>query len=195
MEAIMPEETLPFAARANAILAAVKAEEWIYLAIMLLLMIGVGITDYAPASSWLYWVFMVAALGMAAIVVEKLNTHAKGIPFLKLLAVQLLHWGATLAAVLVSLSLVHTGRLTYEGSGLVVLLLLALATFLDGFHVGWRFYLAGIVLGIATLAAAYFETYLWVILLVAVFSIVFAIYLEKHLSSRELRSDAAETSD
>jgi hypothetical protein len=191
----MADERSSLVARISSILAMFKAEEWIYFTLTILVLLGVGITDYAPASSWLYWVFMIAALASAAITVEKLQFHVKGAPFLKLLSVQLIHWGATLIAVLISLSLVNTGRLTYEGSGLIVLILLSLATFLDGLHVGWRFYLIGLLLAITTILVAYFERFVWVILLVAVISIVFAVYLEKYLSSTRFGSDPAETSD
>lgn len=166
-----------------------KAEEWIYFAVILLVLIGVGVTDYAPDSSRAYWLFMIAALAAAAVVVEKLQFHLKGIPFIKLLIIQMMHWGATLVAVFISLSLVDTGRLTYEGSGLVVLLLLSLATFLDGVHVGWRFYLAGSILALATIVTAYFEAYLWMMLLAAVVGVILSIYLEKYLASRQTRPD------
>lgn len=179
----MADERMSLVARINAVLTTFKAEEWIYFASTILVLLGVGITDYAPASSWLYWIFMIAALATAAIIVEKLRPRVKGAPFLNLVAVQLIHWGATLIAVLISLSLVNTGRLTYEGSGLIVLLLLSLATFLDGLHVGWRFYLIGLLMAIATIFAAYFERFVWIILLIAAISAVFAVYVEKYLSS------------
>jgi membrane-bound acyltransferase YfiQ involved in biofilm formation len=74
--------------------------------------------------------------------------------------------------------------MTYEGIGLVVLLILSLATFLDGYHVGWRFYLTGTFLGITTVLAAYFEQFMWVMFIIAILSVVFAVYLEKYLTSR-----------
>ena len=50
--------------------------------------------------------------------------------------------------------MVKTGQVTYEGAGLVILLILSLATFLNGTHIGWRFYLAGLLLGLTTVACS-----------------------------------------
>ncbi len=74
--------------------------------------------------------------------------------------------------------------MTYDGYGLVILLILSLATFLDGIHVGWRFYLVGLLLGLTTIFAAYFEEFMWMILAIAIICIVFAMYLEKYLVSQ-----------
>jgi len=161
-----------------------RAEELIFFAIIILSLIGVAITDYAPTQSWAYWIFMIAALATSAIVIEKLLVPSKELPFAKLLGIQLIHWGATLIAIFISFTFVKTGRMTYEGIGLLILLILSLATFLDGVHVGWRFYLAGTFLGITTVFAAYFEEFMWVVFIVAILSIVFSVYLEKYLTSR-----------
>jgi membrane-bound acyltransferase YfiQ involved in biofilm formation len=75
--------------------------------------------------------------------------------------------------------------MTYEGSGLVILLILSLSTFLDGYQVGWRFYLAGIFLAITAILAAFIEEYMWILLVIAIASIVFSTYLEKYLTENE----------
>jgi MFS family permease len=160
------------------------AEELIFFAAIIFSLVGVAITDYAPTQSWVYWLFMIAALATSAIVIEKLLVPRKELPFSRLLGTQLIHWGATLIAVFISFTFVKTGRMTYEGIGLVVLLILSLATFLDGYHVGWRFYLTGTFLGITTVLAAYFEQFMWVMFIIAILSVVFAVYLEKYLTSR-----------
>jgi hypothetical protein len=153
--------------------------------IILLSVIGVGITDYAPTESWSYWMFMVGALAAAAVVIEKTLLHRKDVSFTKLWVTQLLHWGATLIAIILSFAFVKTGRMTYEGSGLVILLILSLSTFLDGYQVGWRFYLAGIFLAITAILAAFIEEYMWILLVIAIASIVFSTYLEKYLTENE----------
>lgn len=162
----------------------VETEEMIVFTIILLSIIGVAITDYAPASSWAYWIFMVAVLCVSAIVIEKTLVDKKGASFANLLAVQAIHWGATLIAILVSFAFVKTGRMTYEGSGLVILLILALSTFLDGNHVGWRFYLAGIFLGLTAVLTAYLEEFMWILVVVAIVCVVLSIYLEKYLTAK-----------
>jgi len=170
--------------RAFELLKEFKTEEIIFFMIILLSVIGVGITDYAPTESWPYWIFMVVALCTCAVVIEKTLLHRKDVSFTKLWVTQLLHWGATLIAIIISFAFVKTGRMTYEGSGLVILLILSLSIFLDGFHVGWRFYLAGIFLAITSILAAFVEEYMWILLVIAIASIVFSTYLEKYLTAK-----------
>jgi hypothetical protein len=174
-----------FYGRAVSVVRSFQTEEIIFFALIMLSLVGVGITDYAPMQSWAYWLFMVAVLATSAVVIEKILVDRKDASFLALVGTQLMHWGASLVAILLGLSFVKSGRMTYEGAGLVVLLVLSLATFLDGYHVGWRFYLAGVFLAITTVFAAYFEQYMWVLFVVGIMSIVFAIYLEKYLVARE----------
>lgn len=158
-----------------------KAWDPHFFVIILLSIIGVAITDYAPTASWAYWIFMVAALGTSAVAIEKTLLHRKDVSFTKLWVTQLIHWGVTLVVILLSFTFVKTGRMTNESSGLVILLILSLSTFLDGYHVGWCFYLAGIFLGITAVLAAYFEEFMWIMLVIAATIIVFSIYLEKYL--------------
>lgn len=172
-------------ARAVAYLKRIETEEIIVSIIIFLAIIGVAITDYAPASSWAYWIFMVAVLCVSAIVIEKTLVDKKGASFTNLLVTQSIHWGVTLIAILVSFAFVKTGRMTYEGSGLVILLILALLTFLDGFHVGWRFYLAGIFLGLTAILTAYVEEFMWILVVIAIASVVLSIYLEKYLTAKD----------
>ena len=85
---------------------------------------------------------------------------------------------------MLSFAFVKTGRMTSGGSGLVILLLLSLSTFLDGYHVGWRFYLAGFFLGMSAILAAYVEEFMWILFIIALASIILSIYVEKLLTAK-----------
>ncbi len=93
---------------------------------------------------------------------------------------QMIHWGGALVAILCVYTLLHTGRINYEEAGLIMLLVLALATFLAGIHVGWHFYVLGALLALTTVVAAYMEEFMWVILLVAVAIVVATFFWSKH---------------
>ena len=77
-----------------------------------------------------------------------------------------------LLAVFVAVNLVyflfHSGRLDSENTGLVILLILALATFLAGLRLGWRLCILGFLLGSTLILATYLEEFLWIVLLVVV---------------------------
>ncbi len=179
----MSENSLSLPPKTGSVLRKFNHEEWVYFLVTLLSLIGVAVTDYAPTQSWVYWFCMVAAFATLAIILEKLQVSRKELPFRKLLITQLIHWGGTMLAVMISFSFVKTGRMTYDGDGLLILLILALATFIDGIHVGWRFYLAGLLLGLTTIFAAYFEQFMWIVIVVAVVCMVFAVRLESYLTT------------
>jgi hypothetical protein len=64
--------------------------------------------------------------------------------------------------------LLHSGRLDSENTGLVILLILTLATFLAGLRLGWRLCVLGVLLGGVLILAAYLEEFLWIVLMVVV---------------------------
>jgi hypothetical protein len=69
------------------------------------------------------------------------------VPLKKEIIRQILHGLGGLVAVLIIYSFYHSGRITPEATGLVVLLILALTTYLDGIRLGWHFSFAGFFSG------------------------------------------------
>ena len=104
------------------------------------------------------------------------------------LSVQIMHWSACVAAVLIVYSLVHTGRINNADAGLILLLILALTVFLNGAQVGRYFYLLGMLLGSMTVLMAYIEQYIWFILIVAVVVMMVAIYWDRLAAAGHNRS-------
>ena len=156
-----------------------------FLFLIVLSVIGVGITDYSPADAHRYWLLMIFVCATVAIMGTVVKSRGQGgRQHLSRLAVQLLHWSACLAAVLITYALIHNGRLNNADAGLVILLLLALTVFLDGAHVGRHFYLLGALLGLMTLVMAYVEEFIWIILIISVFITLVAIYWDRFSTHR-----------
>ena len=65
-------------------------------------------------------------------------------------------------------TILHSDKLNPENTGLVILLILSLATVLDGLRVGWRFSLTGVFLGVSAIIAAHYESFMWMELLMAI---------------------------
>lgn len=156
-----------------------------FLFLVVLAVIGVGITDYSPADAHRYWLFMIficAGIALYGAVQhergESASTH------LRRLRVQLLHWSACVAAVIIAYALVHNGRLNNADAGLVILLLLSLTVFLDGANAGRHFYLLGFLLGLTTLFMAYVEEFVWIILMISVAITLVAIAWERSRAKR-----------
>ncbi len=157
-----------------------RLEEVAFLALVGLSIIGESVTNYSPIISFWYWLTMIPVFAMTAIITEWSQARARGISATNVILIQIVHWGGTCIALFATYSLWHVGRLGNEHTGIVILLLLALTTFLDGYHVGWRFYLAGLLLFAYTIIAALLKAVIWVALLIAVPVVILGLYWDKY---------------
>ena len=146
--------------------------------------VGVGITDFSPADSYKYWVAMVPIFCGACLILEWSRTRGKGTKWSTMLRTQVLHWIGLLVAVRLVFEMLHKGRLDNENTGLVILLLLALSTFIAGLHLGWRLCLVGGFLGAALVAATYLEEYVWILLLIGL-AVLVLVFLLKHVAGSQ----------
>jgi hypothetical protein len=117
--------------------------EIIIIGLIVLSIIGIGITDFSPVDSYKYWVAMLPIFCGACLILEWSRVRGKGFKWTTILKTQLLQWAGLLVAVRLVFEMLHKGRLDNENTGLVILLLLALSVFLAGIHIGWRLCLVG----------------------------------------------------
>ena len=141
-------------------------DRFIMLLLVLLSIVGIGITDFAPLSSLWYWLVMVVVTGIACIAMEWSHARKAGRSLAAILKSEVLFWFGVLVAVNLVYFLFRAGRLDSENTGLVILIILALATFLAGLRLGWRLCILGVLQGVTLILAAYLEEFLWIVLLV-----------------------------
>ena len=153
--------------------------EIVIMMLITLSIIGIGITDFSPADSYKYWVAMIPIFCGACLILEWSRVRGRGFKWTTFLRTQLLHWVGLLVAVRLVFEMLHKGRLDNENTGLVVLLLLALSTFIAGIHLGWRLCLVGVFLAVALVAATYLEEYVWVLLIIGL-AILVVVFVLKH---------------
>ena len=157
----------------------------IMIMLMLLAIIGVGITDYSPRLSHLYWLAMVLVTGISCNVIEWSRARKKGLSATTIVKKEMLIWLSVLVAVSLVYFLFHSGRLDNENTGLIILLILALATFLAGLRLGWRLCILGLLLGGAMILATYLEEFLWIVLMVVVAAAAGIYLLARYQSNPE----------
>ena len=151
----------------------------LFTTLLILAVIGVAVSDISATASHLYWISMMVLFGVVSIAANYHHTEALGqVARKKTIAIQILHWMGGLVTVMVVYTFYHAGRITPEETGLIVLLILALTTFLDGIRISWRFSLAGVFLGLIAVCAAYVEEFIWQILILALSIIAFSYYWE-----------------
>ena len=105
--------------------------EIILIVLILLSIIGIGITDYFPEYSHYYWFAMVIIFAGACLTLEWSRARSKGQKWTSIVKTQLLLWVGLLLAVQIVFLLQDARELNNENTGLIILLLLALTTFLQ----------------------------------------------------------------
>lgn len=171
----MSEETLPTAKRRFHI------EEGILILLLILSLVGIGINDFSPADGLGYWLVMVAVFGLFALVLGWLQSKHRTEDFRLILKEQSIHWAICLLVVGAGFLVQKSDRLDAENEGWVILLILSLATMLDGLRVGWRFGLVGLFLGASAVVAAYLQHFFWIEIAIA-FAIVLATFLWEYIA-------------
>jgi hypothetical protein len=168
--------------------------ESILIMLILLAIIGIGITDFSPAESHRYWFAMVPVFAGACLILEWSRARGKGQKWTTILRTQVLLWLGLLLAVRLAYLLLHTGRLDNENTGLIILLLLALTTFFAGIHLGWRLFIVGIFLGLALIGATYLEEFVWIFLFIAIVVVVIFLLLKRFAGTKmgKMQDEAGE---
>jgi hypothetical protein len=148
-------------------------------AVWVLTIFGVAYTSFAKRALITYWEFLAIVIGILCVVTgwRHMQTRSER---LRLIWTQVLHWLAILGAMnLVLLPSVQT-MLNVDATGLAILMLLGLGTFIAGVHtLDWQVSLLGLVMGLCVPAVAWIErsALLVALIIVAVAGIGLAIWL------------------
>ena len=151
-------------------------EEIILVCMLLLALLGVWITDYAPVDGYGYWMIMVFVFAILSITLAWLQRKTEGCKFMTILREQSLHWLTSMLLMEGIYTLFTTNHLTSEDAGLVIMMILSQSTILDGVRIGWRFALVGIFLGITAMIAVYSQHFFWIGAILAVCIVISSIF-------------------
>lgn len=159
---------------------AIRYDWYVLVGLLWLSIIGVAITDAFEIISHWYWLAMVPVFFGACVFIEWKVARKKGISVRALLYEQIQYWAGLLAAVYLTFFLREIGSLDNETTGLILLLIFALTTFLVGVTMGWLFRLLGIFLGLSLIMVAYLEHYIWVIIGLSFLIMILYSFLIRH---------------
>lgn len=128
-----------------------------YVILLVLALVGVAVTDLSPARSLPYWQAVVPIFGLICIIARWRHVEPGQSHHIRLIWTQALHWGAVL--LVMRLLFVHDIQklLDSDITGLVLLYLLALSTFLAGIYLDWRLGVVGFFLVVGGLAVAFLD--------------------------------------
>lgn len=157
-----------------------SVEDAVLILLIALSLVGVGVTNFSPTDGYWYWMFMIVIFGLISIILAFVEAkRMDGTVVREVVGVQAIHWLGSMLTVFGVFLLLQADRLTYENSGLVILLILALATFIDGIHLGWRFSMAGLFLWLTAVVAAYIDDFMWIVLVLGLGIIMFTLLWER----------------
>lgn len=136
-------------------------EETVFIVMMILSLLGIVITDFSRHDGYGYWMFMVLVFGALSIFVSWLQakTHENDIG--EIVRIQGLHWLQTLLIVGASSLLSKSADISEVTASLMILLILSLATMLDGMRIGWQFSLVGFYLAACAVFVAHVDAFIW----------------------------------
>jgi hypothetical protein len=129
-----------------------------YIIVLVLTILGVAYTSISHQPLVGYWEFLALAMGVVCIGTGWLHAQSKEARF-RMVWTQALHWAAFLVAMNILVLSDVQRLLTAPGTGLALLMLLALGTFVAGVHVSWQICFLGITMALAVPAIAWLTTY------------------------------------
>lgn len=171
-----------------------QGKKWLGVSELMLLAIfviaggGVAITDMSPDKGYWFWLGLVPLLAVSSLYRSWIGTksHERKDGVLWTLRVQICHWLGLLGALeIVFLLYTYTNRIDAAQSGLISLLVVALATFLAGIHFHWHFAVLGIMLALSTLAMAWVEAFVWVVIPLVGIALAVVLFFSHRLRDRE----------
>lgn len=136
-------------------------EEGVFILLVILSLLGIVITDFNQDDGYAYWTIMVVVFGMLSIFVSWLQAKTSDNDFGEIVKEQGRHWLHTLIVVGAASLIIKSGHLSEISASLVILLILGLATMLDGMRIGWEFTLVGFFLVICATIVAYVEQFIF----------------------------------
>jgi hypothetical protein len=139
-----------------------------YVVVLILTLFGVAYASFSRQSMVGYWEFLAPVIGLLCVGIAWPQAPDKAAR-LRLVWTQALHWLAFLVAMNLLLLSGVASTLSADATGLMILTLLALGTFVAGVHVqAWQICVLGMVMGLGVPAIAWIERSALLLLLVVV---------------------------
>jgi hypothetical protein len=136
-----------------------------YSAVLILTLLGVAYTSFAQHPIVAYWELLTPLVGLACILSGWPHAHERK-SRLRLIWTQVLHWAAFLAAMNLLLLPSVQNLLNSNATGLAIMLLLALGTFVAGVHIlSWEICVLGVIMALCVPAIAWIEESALIVLL------------------------------
>ena len=145
-----------------------KTQFYVLCAMLLMALVGMGLSQAMENGAWAYWLFVVVVYAGLGLWRSTRKAKQEGKPVKALISRELTHWSVLLAFLGILLLLERREIIDRESASDFALLLLAFSCCLAGLHFDWLLLIMGIVLAVMLVAMSTLEQYtivLWVIMI------------------------------
>lgn len=158
-------------------------------AIMVLLaMLGVGLTYAASSAAPTYWISLVPIYGLLCVSFAWARARYEHGLHRPVVIRQVFHWLGIGVALGLDFYIRGTGEESNTAAGMNALLLLALGCYLAGVHLEWLFIVVGLLLTGALVTVTKAEQYFWLIFIVGGVAVAAMLALGWYLSKAQVPS-------
>ncbi|MCI0654154.1 MAG: hypothetical protein L0Y39_06725 [Methylococcaceae bacterium] len=160
-------------------------EEAVIILMVILSLIGIAVMRFSPTEGYWYWVVITLVFGLCAMLIGFVQTRQGRHVVRDIWVEQSLLWFGVVLSLCGSLLLLQFEQLTDQNTGLVILLILSLAIYIDGLRIGWRFALVGNFLGLAAVSIAYTEKFISLLFSIAAITIAITVVWQRRIAARQ----------
>lgn len=165
-----------------------------YLIILMLTLVGIAYTSINKRPLVIYWEFLAVLTGVLCVIDGWRQAEGNRV---RLIWTQVLHWAAFLGTMNLLIYTDVQQMLNADATGLAILLLLALGTFVAGVHtLSWQICVLGAVMALAVPAIAWIEESALILILAATAFIVlgslFWWLAHRRIAAPKLRNASAD---
>ena len=143
--------------------------------LIVLVMIGLFLSNFAIQKAHWYWGAMFPVFGLVCLWHELAGGAARETPRWKIVLRQAAHWLFPIVAVRILFLQHERGQMSSDSVALVILILLAVTCFLAGVHFDRSFIWVSLVLTAAAILGTEIETYIWLVALLGIGALVLAV--------------------
>ena len=145
-----------------------KIQFYVLCVMLLLALVGMGLSQAMENGTWAYWLFVVFVYAGLGLWRSTRKARQEGKPVKALISRELGHWSVLLAFLGILFLLERKEIIDRESASDFALLLLAFSCCLAGLHFDWLLLIMGVVLTVMLVAMATLEQYsivLWMIMI------------------------------
>jgi hypothetical protein len=158
---------------------------------VLLALLGIGLTTTSSGAASTYWISLVPIYGLLCVSLAWARARYDVAARRPVVIRQVFHWLGIGIALGLDFYIRGTGVETESAAGMNALLLLALGCYLAGVHFEWLFVLVGLLLTLALLVVVKADQYVWLIFVVGGIAVAAMLAFGWLLGKARSPSDAA----